>query len=161
MSLIQRISPLGGLFIDGRQSLELNRPTLFLACLCVLRTYTSHSWNTIGYSLRENFPELLPQDVIPIAVNLEDIWREVRSVRPEWLDGMQRGHDASTAASILSLLHNKAFCCSCLFPACWQNWEQPEVDDVFRYLKALINAGSGAEAEMWSNISEMPEQLPV
>lgn len=147
MSLVQSVSPCGALFVDDRQHLARNRPTLLLACLGMLCRYTDLPWLTIGSALRVNFPELLAgYGDASLLVHLRSLWDEVRAVRPEWLNGMQRGQGEDTAISVLNLLRHKAFCCSCLFPAGWRNWQEGEVD-VFWYLNQLVNAQSRAEAE--------------
>ena len=148
MPLVERVSPLGALFINNRQSLALDRPTLLLACLCVLCTYTDLPWSSRVHHLRINFPELLHvYDYTTLLVNLGVVWDAVRAVRPEWLQGMRRGQGEDIAESVLSLLYNKVFCCSCLYPPGWVNWQESEVD-VFPYLKGLIEARLTAEAEV-------------
>ena len=146
MSLVERVSPLGAYFVNGRQHLAQNRPTLFLACLGILRRYTDLSWPTIASMLRNNFPELLPGHLDALLPQqLRSLWDHVEAVRPEWLRGMQRGQGDDTAASVLSLLGREAFCCSCLYPAGWRNWQPGEVD-LFPYLNELIDARSRFEA---------------
>ena len=140
MPIVERVSPLGALFINNRQSLAMNRPTLLLACLCVLCTYTDLPWVIRVQYLRTNFPELLNvYDYTTLLANLRVLWDAVQAVRPEWLQGMQRGQGEDIAGPVLNLLHNKAFCCSCLYPPGWANWQESEVD-VFRYLKGLMEA---------------------
>lgn len=150
MSLIQRVSPLGAPFIANRQLLTLDRPTLLLACLCVLSTYSSHSWPCISTILLANFPELLIHHSNPfgpdLATNLRHIWHETRRLRPEWLDGMRRGEGLENAGQVLGLLERRAFSCSCLYPEGWRDWQQGEVD-VFWYLRALLYVGARARTE--------------
>ena len=148
MPIVERVSPLGALFINNRQSLALDRPTLLLACLCVLCTYTDFPWLVRVHYLRVNFPELLNvYDHATLLGNLSLTWEAVRTVRPEWLQGMRRGQGEDIAVSVLSLLHNKVFCCSCLYPPGWVDWQRGEVD-IFRYLQGLIEARLTAEAEV-------------
>lgn len=146
MSLVERVSPLGAYFVDGRQHLAQDRPTLFLGCLSILRRYTDYAWPEIASTLRNNFPELLSgQCDASLPQHLRSLWDHVEAARPEWLGGMQRGQGEDTADSILSLLERKAFSCSCLYPAGWSNWQRGEVD-LFPYLNELIDARSRFEA---------------
>lgn len=146
MSLIERVSPLGAFFVGGRQHLAQDRPTIFLACLGTLRRYTNFGWPAIASTLRDNFPELLSgQCDALLPHHLRRLWNHVKAARPEWLRGMQMGQGEDIATSILCLLEDKAFSCSCLYPPGWTNWERSEVD-LFPYLNQLVNARSEAEA---------------
>lgn len=146
MSLIERVSPSGAYFVNGHQHLAQDRPTVFLACLSILRRYTDFAWPMIGSTLRNNFPELLSgQSDASLPQHLGSLWDHLKTARPEWLRGMQRGQGDDTAGPILRMLERKDFCCSCLYPAGWSNWQRSEVD-LFPYLNELIDARSRFEA---------------
>ncbi|MCJ1428953.1 hypothetical protein MMC29_006865 [Sticta canariensis] len=67
-------------------TLRLDRVTVYLACLCLLRIKTRLSCSEIANLLKGNFPEydLLTPDVI------RQIYGDVERLRPEWIREMYR-----------------------------------------------------------------------
>lgn len=61
-------------------------------------------------------------------------------MRPEWLRGMRRGEGEDVVRGVVGLVLGRVFCCRCLFPEGWVDWQGGEVVDVFRYLRGLVEA---------------------
>lgn len=80
-------------------TLRLDRVTVYLACLCLLRIKTRLSCSEIANVLKENFPEYDPltPDVI------QQIYGDVEKLRPEWIREMY--HADRHSDEIEQMLH--------------------------------------------------------